>query len=328
MFGSVVVGVNQSVGARDATMLARQLVAPEGKVTLVGVLTKDRYGSAEAAEAYRASGLLGSFDDFVRSWAVTGLEQARDQAWPGNGRPEVGVRAVVSSSVGRCLHEVAEDVRADLLVVGSSQRNLLGRVLVGDDTREALNGAPCAVAIAPTGYADHLALISTIGVGYDRSPESAYALEEARALAGQLGARLSAATAVSVPVSAFGPGPLPLRDAIDALLVQARAHIEDLGGVEPHVGYGAPIDVLAHYSETLDLLVVGSRGYGPLGRLVHGSTSWQLMRSARCALLVLPRAARAPALRDSSASDAEPATGHESTRSAASIEAGLHRGSA
>jgi hypothetical protein len=36
-------------------------------------------------------------------------------------------------------------------------------------------------------------------------------------------------------------------------------------------------------------LVVGSRGYGPVGRLIHGSTSQQLARTARCPLLVLAR---------------------------------------
>ncbi|HTP21823.1 MAG TPA: universal stress protein [Solirubrobacteraceae bacterium] len=40
---------------------------------------------------------------------------------------------------------------------------------------------------------------------------------------------------------------------------------------------------------TIDLLVVGSRGYGPIGRLVHGSTSRALADAARCPLLVLTR---------------------------------------
>jgi hypothetical protein len=47
------------------------------------------------------------------------------------------------------------------------------------------------------------------------------------------------------------------------------------------------------YSAPLDLLIVGSRGYGPMGRLIHGSTSQQLAHSACCPLLVLTRAARA-----------------------------------
>jgi hypothetical protein len=45
------------------------------------------------------------------------------------------------------------------------------------------------------------------------------------------------------------------------------------------------------FSASVDLLVVGSRGYGPLGRLVHGSTSNELARVSCCPLLVLPRAA-------------------------------------
>ncbi|MGN6169163.1 MAG: universal stress protein [Solirubrobacteraceae bacterium] len=49
---------------------------------------------------------------------------------------------------------------------------------------------------------------------------------------------------------------------------------------------------LAVYSASLDLLVIGSRGYGPIGRLVHGSTALQLSRTARCSLPVLTRAAR------------------------------------
>jgi nucleotide-binding universal stress UspA family protein len=40
--------------------------------------------------------------------------------------------------------------------------------------------------------------------------------------------------------------------------------------------------------------VVGSRGYGPVKRLVLGSTSAYLQRHARCPLLVLPRIATRP----------------------------------
>src|SRR3954453_11132818 len=51
--------------------------------------------------------------------------------------------------------------------------------------------------------------------------------------------------------------------------------------------------VLALYSSSLDLLIVGARGYGPVGRLIHGSTSQQLAHTARCPLLVLARVAHA-----------------------------------
>ncbi|HUA71417.1 MAG TPA: universal stress protein, partial [Solirubrobacteraceae bacterium] len=48
---------------------------------------------------------------------------------------------------------------------------------------------------------------------------------------------------------------------------------------------------LTLYSASLDLLVIGSRGYGPLGRLVYGGVAQRLARTARCPLLVLTRPA-------------------------------------
>jgi nucleotide-binding universal stress UspA family protein len=189
---------------------------------------------------------------------------------------------------------LAETESADLVVVGSSRRGVVGRAFLGDDTRAALNGAPCAVAVAPTGYGEHPGEIRRVGVGYDGSPESEHALEAARALAAEHKAKLSACTAVAVPLAGLGPGPLPLSDTIDRLVGDARERIAALD-VEPHAAYGATVEVLASYSASLELLVVGSRGYGPIGRLAHGSTSNGLARSARCAVLVLPRTARSTA---------------------------------
>ena len=131
------------------------------------------------------------------------------------------------------MHELAESEGADLLVLGSSRRGLLGRVLLGDHTRAALNGAPCAVAIAPTGYSDHFGPISRIGVGYDGSLETGKALEVAMELAVAHHAEQSACTAVSVPLPAIGPGPLPVSDVIEPLLNKARERIAELGGVTP-----------------------------------------------------------------------------------------------
>jgi nucleotide-binding universal stress UspA family protein len=193
--------------------------------------------------------------------------------------------------VGRGLHELCELIGADLVAVGSSRRGLLGRVRIGDDASAALNGAPCSIAIAPTNYSQQPGAMRAIGIGYDGSPESEHALSVARMLAGASGAKLSALEAVSLPSEAFlGPG------AVDntprRLLDDARGRIAALGDVEPHAAYGQPAEELALYSASLDLLIVGSRGYGPIGRLIHGSTSQQLAHSARCPLLVLTRTAR------------------------------------
>ena len=70
-----------------------------------------------------------------------------------------------------------------------------------------------------------------------------------------------------------------------------RAHARRSPDVEGRAVYGLTGEELAAFGDDVDLLVVGSRSYGPCERLVLGSTSDYLERHARCSLLVLPRAA-------------------------------------
>jgi hypothetical protein len=51
---------------------------------------------------------------------------------------------------------------------------------------------------------------------------------------------------------------------------------------------GRPADVLIALSETVDLLVIGSRGYGPLRAVLLGGVSGQVTRSAACPVVVVP----------------------------------------
>jgi len=294
MFSQIIVGLNDREGGRDAIALAKNLIGKGGRLTIAHVLARDAYAYRGAGARYAAGELALAVAEHEEEGAVALLETISAQAQLDELGLEVTQRCVRSRSVGRGLHELAELERADLLVLGSSRQGLIGRVRIGDDTRAALNGAPCAVAIAPAGYSERPVVLREVGVGYDGSPESEHALKVARDLAREWNARLSACTAVSVPTSAFGRGELLLSDAIDPLVSDARERIDALGGVEGHAAYGAAVEELSLYSASLDLLIVGSRDYGPLGRLVHGSTSAQLARTARCPLLVLTRAARAP----------------------------------
>jgi nucleotide-binding universal stress UspA family protein len=52
---------------------------------------------------------------------------------------------------------------------------------------------------------------------------------------------------------------------------------------------GDPRTILAERSADLDLLVCGSRGYGPVRSVMLGSVSRALAHTARCPLLVVPR---------------------------------------
>jgi hypothetical protein len=44
-------------------------------------------------------------------------------------------------------------------------------------------------------------------------------------------------------------------------------------------------------TEALDVMVVGSRGYGPLKAVLLGGVSGQVIRSAACPVIVVPRGA-------------------------------------
>jgi nucleotide-binding universal stress UspA family protein len=281
--------VDGYLGGRDAVALAKQLTADHGKLVLTHVYP------------LRGDPLHRGYVDYEASQYVHArdlLEAARDEA---------GVRAELrwsaSTSPGRGLHELAETLGCDLLVVGSCRRGLFGRVMVGNDTRSALDGAPCAVAIAPAGYTEHPATIGTVGVGYDGSAESTHALDVARTLAGELGASVAALEVVSFPAYLFrGPGAGD-NTSIKEVISEARDRVSSIGDVAPHGAYGQAAEELARWGDTVDLLVVGSRGYGPMGRLVHGSTSRALANTAQCPLVVLTRSSAVRATPDAAHDD-------------------------
>ncbi len=179
MFKQIVVGADEHEGGRDATALGKKLVATDGQLA-VAFLDAGPYG-------YR--GASAAFEVTERERTLERLEVKRAEAGV-----EAGVIYVGSTPVERGLQELAAYPGADLLVVGSYRRSLVGRVLIGDDNRAGLNGAVCAVAIAPAGYVNEPAVLREIGVGYDGSPESEHAI-----LLGVPAARGSGTSGVFVP---------------------------------------------------------------------------------------------------------------------------------
>jgi nucleotide-binding universal stress UspA family protein len=285
MFKNVLVGVDGTVNGRDAITLASRLIDRASKPTLVHVHPGEFHPLHAITPALLAEEQEASVKLLEDERAATGVD--------------VEILSVVAPSPGAGLHRLAEESGADLLVVGSSGRSALGRAMIGDDARAALNGAPCAVAIAARAYAANPAPIAKVGVAYNGSPESETALASAREVASASGASVYALEVVSIPTYAFtGLMTPPMGDSIDAMLAEAKERMAKLSDVHGDAVYGLAGEELAAFSDKLDLLVVGSRGYGPIRRLVLGSTSSYLERHARCSLLVLVRAGEAePAAR-------------------------------
>jgi len=275
LFGNVVVGIDGRQGGHDAIALARRLMSRDGHLTLVHVSAA---GLTYVQSAHLALAL--------RADSRRLLEQARAAA-----EVDAELISTPAPSVGRGLHEIVERQHAGLLVVGSCHRGFLGRVLVGNDTRSSLNGAGCAVAVAPLAYAHEPRPITTVGVGYDGSRESRAALAFARKLAGERGCGLRALKVIPVASSAqVGFGGVAWGDELDSVLADAKREMAALEDVDGDAVLGIPGEELAAFGEQVGVLIVGSRGYGPLRSMMLGSSSRHLASHGRCPLLVLSRA--------------------------------------
>jgi nucleotide-binding universal stress UspA family protein len=213
----------------------------------------------------------------------------------------VECRPLPGMSAARALHEAAEEFGAGLVVVGSTSRGGVGRVLPGSTAQRLMHGAPCPVAVVPRGWTRGGGL-QTIGVAYVDTPEGHRALDDAMALARRSGAKvrvLHAAKERGTTGSYGGGNPLTpattYEDLASSVRVMAERAVERATAgqtgvdVEPDVSVGDPADFLIAASERLDLLVCGSRGYGPARAVLLGGVSRRVTSEARCPVIVLAR---------------------------------------
>ena len=143
----------------------------------------------------------------------------------------------------------------------------------------------------------------SIVCGVDDSHGARAALRLAAQLSKELGVRLVVAHVVQPPVPTPGFGvsahqlagvPADLLLAGGEALVARILEEEHLDEATTRVGLGFPADRLADFAddEAAELIVVGSRGRGPLKATLLGSVSSDLIGVARCPVLVMPAGAR------------------------------------
>jgi nucleotide-binding universal stress UspA family protein len=208
-------------------------------------------------------------------------------------------RVVSGQSPAASLQEIAEEERAILLVLGSSHRGAAGRTLLGGVALSLLNGAPCAIAVAPGGYAgkDGDGLLR-IAVAFDGSPEAWAALETGIGIAERTHGELTLITVADDPQLGFPTSySILAKGEFRDFDHEEKQRILDLGlsrvprgmTAEGRLIDGAAGWALSQASGDFDLLVAGSRGYGPLRRTLLGSATRRLLPDARCPVIVLPR---------------------------------------
>ncbi len=215
---------------------------------------------------------------------------------------DYAARALVTlrDSAAAGLTELCDAERPDILTIGSSPRGGIGRLLLGSTGERVVHGASLPVGVAPVGFGRSPRSLRRIVVGFDGRDESVRGLELACELARRHSASLELVAVVEphltereVATQAFdvlsGAGlrdrrAEELRRLADAVLT-GRAQRATVT-----IEHGEPLERLLSAAEQgADLLVVGSRGHGPLARVLLGRVSAALVREAPCPVLLTPR---------------------------------------
>lgn len=281
MFDHIIAGFDGRDGGRDAIALAAALAPRRLTVAMAygpGTLVAPAMGAGRWAELEAdAERRLGS--------ACAALGAGAEMV------------AVADTSAARALQQVASDGAADLLVVGSAHRGRAGRLLLGDVGSTVLDHAPCAVAVAPKHLHDAAWAPTRVAVAYDGGDEARHALETAAALARDRDARLLLLTAWTKPIMLAAPYTADLEPVGDEQAERHAQEILDRGlnaarwPAEGRLLHGPTARALREVTAEVDLLVVGSRGWGPARRVLLGSTAHRLVHDSACPVLVVPRPA-------------------------------------
>src|SRR5689334_14947475 len=209
--GPVVVGYDGTASGEDAVALGRWCARLLGVATTVAVVhpspaaissarvdaewIADRHRAAEAV-LDRARGLLAAATD------------------------EVDFRVVASSSSAHGLHDLAEELSASLIAVGSRATGAHERLFAGSTADRLLSGSVCPVAVAPAGLRDRdLGPPDRVGVAYIDTSDARAALAFAATLALRADAALRLYTVVAAEAEVM---PMFVADAEHAFSATAR----------------------------------------------------------------------------------------------------------
>jgi len=286
MTAPIVAGVDGTESGLDAVALAARLARSTGDpLQVVYVHPDGSRGVGETAAVHAET-----------SAALDAARRVLDDV-------PAEFRTVGSTSAARGLCELGEQAGARAIVVGSTHRGALGRVLSGGTAERLLYGTACPVAVAPRGYRrrqDSGAPLRAVGVAYVDSPEGQEALRVATELAQPSSLPVTVITVVPVSESFFTRHAIApqvdtvvpeevshaYREALDKALARVPAGVPATGELLE----GDVVDELSLAGERgTDLLVCGSRGYGPVRRVLLGTVSAALLREAALPVLVVPR---------------------------------------
>jgi len=284
----IVVGYQGGPTGHDAVEFARRWCRASGDRLLVVTVHPGPHAPGPAR-------VDAEFVAYERAEADRLLEEAR--ALVGT-EVDADFRRVDAGSAAHGLSDLRQE-EGSLLVLGASGAAGMRRTLPGSTAQRVLSGSESPVVVVPKGYAESPAgELRTVAAAFVGTPDGRVALEQAVRIAGRLSGGVRAVSVV--PDTRVTPS---LGDTGQFATDQREDYRRSLDEAISSTGAaGSGVEVVADLRdgpvvETLtelgpddgDLLVCGSRGYGPVRRVLLGGVSSRVAQNARLPVVLTPR---------------------------------------
>jgi nucleotide-binding universal stress UspA family protein len=213
---------------------------------------------------------------------------------------EVGYHKFAHRSVSGGLMDAVEELKPDVLVLGSAADGKLGQVVIGSTGDRLLHSSSVPLAISPRGYrGSKTGGLSRITCGYPGTPESVHVVERVAELAKRLDVPMRVIT-FAVRGRTMYPPEVGLH-AEDSILQAWASHArETLAQLKSDglVGDDVVLQVVTGngWDQALDaadwqdgdLLAIGTSPAGGIARVFLGSRGSKILRHSPVPVLVLP----------------------------------------
>jgi len=286
-FERVLVAYDGSRQAQAAVRFAFTLTAgAEPEVTIVHVVESP---GATLAPDVLAGALQAIIEEQREEWAER-LAELAAEALPGR---SVATTVRVARRPAVAILELAAELDADLVVLGSRGMGTLRGLLLGSVSQRVLEESPRSVLVV---RGEEHGTTPTVVAGVDGSEETPAVVDAAQDAAVALGAELVLAYVVEplapgaihpsvrgeLGVWAHGIGERALADARARVTAPVRAVSEVIRD-----GYAAEELVAVCEERGAALVVIGGRGRHAIAGLLLGSTARSLAQAAPCPVLTV-----------------------------------------
>ena len=274
----------------QAIYLARQF---DAELFLLHVVALDQPLSTDPEASFPGG---GEYLDRLTEVAKTSLTRLRGgKSWADLRVCELVRRGL---SAGPVIARTAEEIDADLMVMGTHGRRAPAKWFLGSVAQEMVRYSPCPVVTLRADGADALSTTGPIVVPVDFSDISERAVLEAKELAAMWDTSVDLLHVIEIDSLPAFYGPAATVDTTPRLIERSLASLEELatetGG--PDVEWrtaavpGRPAKVIADLAEEKNarMIVMPTHGHGGLRRTLIGSTTEEVVRRATCPVLTLP----------------------------------------